>query len=369
MRMSPHSFSFALVLGAVAALPSFGIDMSLPADRIGRKPIMLGAVALFAIASFGCAGSYSLVELLVWRVAQGMGAGVGTTLTMAVINDLFEGETGRAKISHLASVMLFVPMLAPTAGTMVLAVGNWRSIYGLLALGGFFLFCVVWLLFGESARLNNRERFSPATLLRGYSRALRHPVCLGYILVNAAAFAALFAYISGSSLLLIDALNLSRAEYSMIYAATFAGVMASVLLNGRLSVLGVAPGYALFAGITVALGSAGVLVAALLAGWTWVPALAAILVVGTMGFGLIAPNAIHGAMHPLPDHAGAVSAMAAFVQVLAQSASSALVVSLNGREPGLSMAVSMLVWSALGLAAYVSLARPAEIVSQRNALT
>lgn len=384
------------MLGAVAALPSFGIDMSLPAlgsigaslgvstdgagwtislfmlgyavappicgpisDRIGRKAIMRGAVAVFAAASFGCADAHSLAGLLVWRAVQGMGAGVGTALTFAVINDLFEGVTGRAKLSHLASVMLFVPMLAPSAGTAVLAVDDWRGIFLLLAVGGSILFCVVWLAFDESTRPNRLRGFSPL-LLRGYSRALRHPVCLGYILVNAAAFATLFAYISGSSLLLIDTLQLSRGEYSLIYAMTFAGVMASVLLNGQLSLWGVPPALPLGAGIAVALGSGGLLLIMTLAGWLWVPALVVLLVLGAMGFGLITPNALHGAMHPLPDHAGAVSAMAAFVQVLAQSAASACVVFLAGIEPGLSMAACMTLFSGLGLMAYQWLARPAE---------
>jgi DHA1 family bicyclomycin/chloramphenicol resistance-like MFS transporter len=406
VRASPDSTAFVLILGALAALPSFGIDMSLPAlgaigsslgvsadsagwtisvfmlgyavappicgpisDRIGRKPIMLGAVASFAVASFGCAASHLLSQLLAWRFAQGMGAGVATALTLAVINDLFEGAAGRAKLSQLASVMLLVPMLAPTAGTVALAVGDWRGIYRLPALGGVALLCAVWLALGESARLNNLERFHPAMLLRGYARALAHPVCLGYILVNAAAFAALFAYISGSSLFLIDTLELSRTEYSLIYAATFLGIMIGVLFNGRLGLWGVAPAYPLRVGIGTAIGSAGLLLLAILAGWTRVPALVTILVVGTMGFGLIAPNAMHAAMQPLPDDAGAVSAMAAFVQVLMQSASSACVVQFNNNEPGLSMAAAMMFWSVAGLVAYARLARPAEIVSRQNALT
>jgi DHA1 family bicyclomycin/chloramphenicol resistance-like MFS transporter len=394
------------MLGALAALPSFSIDMSLPAlnamgvslgvsagnagltislfmlgyavappfcgpvsDRIGRRPIILGAVALFAVASFGCAASHSLAALLTWRAAQGMGAGVATTLTFAIVNDLFDGAAGRAKLSDLAILMLFVPMLAPAAGTAVLAVGDWRGIYWLLAGGGLVLLCAVWLALGESARPHHPGRLNPAVMLRGYVQALRQPACLGYILVNAASFGALFAYISGSSLLLIDALGLSRAEYSMAYAATFIGIMVSVLLNGRLSLWGVAPAYPLRTGIALAFGSAVLFLTAILTGWIGVPGLIAILVAGTMGFGLIVPNAMHAAMQPLPAHAGAVSAMAAFVQVLAQSASSAVVVSFNDRKPGLSMAAAMILWSAVALIAYARLARPAEIVTEQNALT
>ena len=398
MLARPESAAFALMLSAMAALPSFGIDMSLPAlsaigsslgvnadsagwtitlfmlgygiappicgpisDRIGRKPLILAAVGLFALASVGAALSTSLAELLAWRFAQGMGGGVAATLALAVINDLFDGAVGRAKISHLASIMLFVPMLAPSAGTFVLAFGGWRGIYGLLCVVGVVLFCTIRLAFGESARLQFAERFRPITLLHGYARALTHPACLGYILVNAAGFAAIFAYISGSSLFLIGTLGLSRTGYCMTYAATFVGIMASVTLNGRLSLRGVPPAYPLSAGIGIALGSATLLVVALVAGWLWVPGLVAILILSAAGFGLIAPNAMHAAMQPLPNHAGAISAMSALVQVLAQSASSAVVFALNSRAPGLAMAGSMMLWSALCLIAYLWLARPAEI--------
>jgi MFS transporter, DHA1 family, multidrug resistance protein len=386
------------MLSAMAALPSFGIDMSLPAlgvigsslgvsansagwtitlfmlgygiappicgplsDRIGRKPVILGAVGIFAIASLGSAVSFSLAELLAWRVIQGMGGGVAASLTLAVVNDLFDGAAGRAKISQLASIMLFVPMLAPTAGTFVLAIGGWRGIYGLLSIVGVVLFSAVKLAFGESAQPQLQKRINPLAMLDAYGCALRHPACLGYILVNAAGFAAIFAYISGSSLFLIGTLGLSRTMYSVTYAGTFIGIMASIMLNARLSLWGVAPAYPLRVGIGVALGSASLLVVALVAGWIWVPGLIAILILSAAGFGLIAPNAMHAAMQPLPHHAGAITAMCAFVQVLAQSASSAFVFAFSGRAPGLSMSASMMLWSAICLIAYLRLARPTEI--------
>jgi DHA1 family bicyclomycin/chloramphenicol resistance-like MFS transporter len=395
--MPPHSMAFALLLGALAALPSFGIDMSLPAldaigatlgvradeagltislfmlgyaiappffgpvsDRIGRRPIVLGAVALFAAASLGCTVSHGLPELLGWRLLQGMGAGVVTTTTFAIIQDLFDGPDGRAKFSDLASLMVLVPMVAPAAGTALLAIGGWRAIYGLLTVIGFALLGIFWLGFAESARLENAERFHPVVILRSYLQVLKYPVCLGYILVNAASFGVLFAYISGSSLLFIGALHVSPTEYSLVYAATFIGIMASVLANGQLSRWKVAPAWPLITGITLALASAAIFAAAIFAKWDSVPGLAGILVLGTMGFGLIAPNAMHAAMQPLPNQAGAVSAMAGFVQVITQSVVSAVVVSFNDGMPGLSMAVTMVVCAVGAVIAYGAIARPAE---------
>lgn len=394
MRVSSHSIVFTLLVAAIAALPSFGVDMSLPAlgaiaaslgvsvdkagltislfmlgyavapplfgaisDQIGRRPIILGAIVLFSAGSLSAAAAPTLATLLLSRFTEGMGAGVAATLAFVTINDLYAGAAGRAKISHLATVMLLVPMLAPAAGTAALAVGDWRDEYALLAAMGLILAAAAWLALGESRDIRNARTFNATALLRGYAVALRHPVCLGYMLMNAGGFGALFAYISGSPLLLIDALGLSRVQYSMAYAVTFMGIMASVLLNARLSLRGVSPAYPLLAGLALSFGAAIVFLLVVLCGVTWPPGLVAILFIGAAGFGLIAPNAVHGALQPLPQHAGAVSAMATFVQVLTQSASSAAVVAFDNMAPGLSMAVTMTVCSAVAMLAYATVAR------------
>ena len=128
MRIPPASAAFTLLLGFLVALPSFGIDMSLPAltatgaalrvapaqagmmmslfmlgfavaplfygpasDRYGRKPVVLFACILFIMAAIGCALAQSLPILLIWRVVQGAGAGASMTLALAIVRDLFEG--------------------------------------------------------------------------------------------------------------------------------------------------------------------------------------------------------------------------------------------------------------------------------------
>jgi CheY-like chemotaxis protein len=128
--------AFTLLLGLLVALPSFGIDMSLPAltsmggalgvaperaglmmslfmlgfavaplfygpvsDRYGRKPVVVFACTLFAIAGIGCAFARSLPTLLAWRVVQGAGAGASMTIALAIVRDLFEGQAARTKLS------------------------------------------------------------------------------------------------------------------------------------------------------------------------------------------------------------------------------------------------------------------------------
>jgi len=170
VRLPPTSTAFTLLLGLLVALPSFGIDMSLPAltsvgaalgvaperaglmmslfmlgfavaplfygpvsDRYGRKPVVVFACVLFTIAGIGCAVARSLPTLLVWRVVQGAGAGASMTIALAIVRDLFEGQAARTRLSHISIAMMVVPMIAPSAGAALLALGGWRVIHGVLA--------------------------------------------------------------------------------------------------------------------------------------------------------------------------------------------------------------------------------------------
>lgn len=398
MRTSPRPVTHTLILSALAALPSFGIDMNLPAldatarslgvganragltisvfmlgyavappvcgplsDYVGRKPVVLGALSIFALASLGCATAHGLVGLLAWRLADGMGAGVTTTLAIAINNDLFEGPEAEVTLARLASVMLLVPMLAPAAGSVVLSRAGWRAIFFLLTGLGLLLACVVSRSFAESLR-RGRCAAGPAALLAGYARVIRHRGCLGYSLINAAGFGMMFAWLSGSPLLLIDRLGLSHSEYSLAYAAGFVGVIAGVQLNVRLGASAVAIDARLQMGIALCIAAAAAFLLAILAGWRWAPGLTALLMLGMVGFGLIAPNAIAAAVQPLPDHAGAASAMSGFIQVLAQSAVSAVVPALSAWGPGVAIGLVMTGCAVLALAACRGLVRPRPIV-------
>jgi MFS transporter, DHA1 family, multidrug resistance protein len=289
MRLPPTSTAFTLLLGFLVALPSFGIDMSLPAltsmgpalgvaperaglmmshfmlgfavaplfygpvsDRYGRKPVVVFACTLFAIAGIGCAFARSLPTLLAWRVVQGAGAGASMTIALAIVRDLFEGQAARTRLSYVAIATMVVPMIAPSAGAALLALGGWRAIHAVLAGIGLLLLLAMLICFAESARLDPANRLVPSVIARNYLSVLTHPLCLGYMLINAAAFGALFAYVSGSSLFLINVVGLRPGQFGLVFAATSLGIMAGAFLNGRLSALGVAPVYPLTIGLALA---------------------------------------------------------------------------------------------------------------------
>lgn len=399
MRIPPASTAFTLLLGFLVALPSFGIDVSLPtlaatgdalgvapaqvglmmslfmcgfavaplfygpaSDRYGRKPIVVFACMLFITAAIGCALAQSLPILLMWRVVQGAGAGASMTVTLAIIRDLFEGQAARTKLSYVAIATMVIPMIAPTVGAALLALGGWRIIHVVLAGVGLLLLLTMLLGFAESARVDPVNRLSPSVIAQNYLRVLMHPICSGYIIVNAAAFGALFAYVSGSPLFLINVVGLRPEQYCLVFAATSLGIMGGAIVNSRLSRSGILPFYPLTVGLVLAAVSTMLLLTMTLAHWMPLPLVISLLVLTNLAFGLIAPNAMQGVMQPLPEIAGAAGAATGFIQVIMGAVASGLVAELYDGHSALSMTVLMALCSLLALVSYLLLARPAESV-------
>ena len=269
------------------------------------------------------------------------------TIAMAIIRDLFEGEAARRKLSYVAVTMMIVPMVAPILGAALLAWGGWRSIHAVLVGIGVVLLLAMSLGFKESARFDADNRMVPSVIARNYFRVLTNPICLGYILVNAMAFGALFSYVSGSAAYLIGVVGLTPQQYGLVFAATSLGIMAGAFVNGRLSRLNVAPSYPLVIGLMLAAVSAALLLTMALAGWMPLPVAGSLLILGTLAFGLVAPNALHEAMQPLPQIAGATGAAAGSIQMAVGAISSGLVAMLYDSHSALSMTFVMFLCSLL----------------------
>jgi MFS transporter, DHA1 family, multidrug resistance protein len=223
VRIHPDSFVFTLLLGLLSSLPTFGIDMILPSlsatgtdlgvapadvnfamttyllgvggallvygpvsDRLGRKPIVVFGCALVIIASVGCIVARSLPQLLLFRTLQGAGASGPGMAAVTIVSDLFDGQAARAKMSNVVFAINVVPMIAPTVGAALLAVGSWRTIYLVPIAGGAVLLGAMQV-FNESARIDPNTRLSSTTIVRDYLCVLRNPLCVGYLLCNAAA--------------------------------------------------------------------------------------------------------------------------------------------------------------------------------------
>jgi len=396
-RLRPQSVTFTLLLGAFVTLASFATDMGLPvlgqtaaslgvtagraaltlsvfmagfalgplvvgplSDHLGRRPILLAGLATFAICGGLAAFSRSLGALLAWRLMMGAGAGSCQVLVVAMVRDLFAGPEARVRQSYVNMAAGLAPVLAPSLGVLIAGFGGWRTIYGTLAAGGCVLLALAALLLGESAPRQAGATLTVVEVLRRYLRVLRHPVSVGYVLVVALNFGSLFAYVSGSSLVLIGLLHVSQRTYAVLFACTSGSLMAGALVNARLSVRGVTHARLIGAGMIAITGSAAALLLLAWAGMLGPALLVPLACIGFLGQGVVRPNAVQGALEPVPEIAGVASAVLSGVQMLTAALASAAVAARFDGRSALAMTGPMTACALAASAIYLAVVRPAE---------
>lgn len=397
MRLRPESLAYIVFLSALGGITPLSIDMGLPAlgnigtslqvtpaaarltlsfflagfavgpvalgplsDRFGRRPVLLGGIGLFALAGLGCAFSTSLPVLLFWRLLEGIGAGAGSTLSLAIVRDLFDGATARVRLSYVGTVGTIAPMIAPTLGAIVLAFAGWRSIYGFLALAGFLLLAAIALGFNETHRGMDATALQPRRLVENYARILRNPITLGYTLVGALSFACMFSYITSSPLVMMGVLGVSPTLYGLTFAATALGIMSGGFINGRLSRRRVPAHTLLTIGLTFSVTTAALLIIVSNSAYVSLATILPLLVLNTFSAGFITPNASQGALHPMPDIAGAASAVLNSTRMLAGAIAGLLASYFFDGSSAHAMAELMAFFSAASFTVYFTLVRPAE---------
>jgi MFS transporter, DHA1 family, multidrug resistance protein len=385
MQDHARRLSFTVLLAALAALPPLSIDMGLPAfqslekdlgtdttgagltlsafmggfsvaqlllgplsDRIGRRPVLLGGLALYALAGIACATAGGIGPLIALRAVQGACAASGTVMALAVVRDLFDGAAARQKLSYVAVVLSLAPILAPILGATALAVGGWRAVYGFLGAAGLVLWVIVGMLLPETRVPSLR----PPHLLAGFLRMLLHRRAMSSAVVNALSFGALFAFISGSSPLLMGNFGLPARLYGLLFAVTAVGIMVGAWLNGRLSTCAISPDRPLFAALFGGLACClGVLV--LIVGrHVTLAALMPLFVGHSFTRGIVAPNATAAALEPMGDIAGLAASVVGCLQMSLAAAASAAVAALYPLLGPPAMALVMSACSAAALATF-----------------
>jgi DHA1 family bicyclomycin/chloramphenicol resistance-like MFS transporter len=305
----------------------------------------------------GCIFARSLPQLLLFRVLQGAGASGPGMAAVTIVSDLFDGPAARAKMSNVVLAINVVPMIAPTVGAALLAVGSWRTIYLVPIAGGIVLLGAM-AAFNESARIDPNTHLSSTAIVSNYLRVLRNPLCVGYLLCNAAAVGAVFAYITGSSLFFINALGLSTYQYGVIFGTSSLSIMIGTLVNKRLGSR-VSPGQMIAIGLALSTVMATSLLVMAITGGKSIAIVVSVMVSVALSFGLISPNAMNAALQQMPDIAGSISAVMVFVQMIAAASSSALVAALFDGRSALSMAVVMVSFCVLAIASYIGVVGPA----------
>jgi DHA1 family bicyclomycin/chloramphenicol resistance-like MFS transporter len=326
-------------------------------DQFGRRPVLLGGMSLYLVACIGCAMASSIETLIFARFLQALGACSGPVVARAIVRDVFGRERSAKVMAYMGTAMALAPVLGPIAGGFLQVWFGWQANFAVMAaLGGLSLVGVL-LLLRETNINRDAGAAKPSRVLRNYGGLARDRGYIGYVLCSAFAFCGLFSFISASSFVFIGLLGLAPNIYGMCFAAVAGGFMVGTFFAGRLTTrLGIDPLVRIGTAVTMAAGS--LMIVLMWVGFLSVGSILIPMIAFMVGFGLLHPNAMAGAIGPHASRAGAASALLGFVQL----GSAALVGVAVGHTLGNSAMPMVLAIFLSGVAcftAYMSLVRPA----------
>lgn len=326
-------------------------------DRFGRRPAILAGVAIFTAASIACALATTIEMLILCRFLQAVGACCGPVLGRAVVRDLYGPDRSARVLAYMGMAMSLAPAIGPMLGGVLQEAFGWRAVFWLLVGFGAVMLAAVLALLGESNRHRDPLATSPTRLARNYGALLRNRRYVGYVLVVACGYSAIFTFISGSSFVLSGILGLSPPAYGASFGAVVVGYLLGAFGSGRLTLrLGIDRMIRVGTLVMLAGGvaMAGLAAAGIFTVWAVIGPFFVVMV----GVGLTSPNAVAGAIAPFPAMAGTASALMGFIQ-MTFAALVGIAIGHTTAQDGLPMALTVLLMALGALAAFRLLVRPA----------
>jgi MFS transporter, DHA1 family, multidrug resistance protein len=389
-----RTWSLAALLAALSMIGPFAIDMYLPAfpaigqslsatpiavqqtlsaylfayavmmlwhgaltDALGRRRVVLGGLAVFAVATLGGAIAGNIETLWLFRAVQGLSAGTGLVAGRAIIRDSFHGAEAQRLMSQITMVFAVAPAVAPVLGGLLLNTLGWRSIFWALLV--FVVAVIAWAAkrLPETHPRELRQPLHPRALWHSYRAVLRRSEFLLLALIPALNFSAFFLYIASAPAFLIDLLGVTTWGFAWLFVPMIAGVTIGAFLSGRLAgrrspQATVRLGYALlFAGAAVNL-----LICAVAA--PGVPLNVLPIMIYTTGSSIVMPSVTLLMLDLFPTLRGMASSLQGFVQF-----------GISGFTAGtIAPLLSRSLWSlALGMTAFTTGSFLLWLVYQRHA--
>ncbi|HEY6918914.1 MAG TPA: multidrug effflux MFS transporter [Tabrizicola sp.] len=343
----------ALVLGLLSSIGPFAIDMYLPAmpqigkalgtsvqgmqgtivayfiafglaqlvygpwaDRSGRKPPLYAGIAVFMLGSVVCTLATTVESLMVGRAIQGLGGAALMVVPRAIIRDNYTGPAATRLMAAVMMVISVSPMLAPLAGSGLMAVFGWRAIFGALVVAAVASLTILALFQPETLHDKDRQPFNLAAMRRGAAVLFTDPLFMGLTFLGGFGMASFFVFIASASFVYTGTFGLSPTGFSLAFAVNAIGFFGASQVAGPLGMRHGAPkvmawaslGFAVFTVALFALALAGVVNL-----WLCMAG----LFLANACLGLIIPTAMVMALDEHGDIAGLASSLGGTLQMLA----------------------------------------------------
>lgn len=288
-------------------------------DKLGRRPVLIGGIILFLLASLGCALAPTVWAFLGFRMMQATVV-VGLVLSRAVVRDLYSQDEAASMIGYVTMGMAVVPMIGPAIGGVLDSTLGWQSNFWLLFLLGLGTLWLTWSDLGETKAASGKsllQQFSE------YPELFLSPRFWGYALASGFASGAFFAYLGGAPFVGSEVYHLTPSQLGFFFGAPAIGYFLGNYLSGRYSARFGVNRMVLWGAL---INAVGILISLTV---TYAGAGSALSFFGLMTFvglgnGLSIPNATAGMLSVRPHLAGTASGLGGAIMLGGGAALSAL---------------------------------------------
>ncbi|MGO4390793.1 multidrug effflux MFS transporter [Variovorax sp. M-6] len=320
-------------------------------DSFGRRPVVLWGLAVFTVASLGCALSQTIGQLVLFRALQGLSTGAGIVVSRAVIRDMFPPAEAQKVMSQVTIYFGIAPAIAPIVGGFLFVHLGWHSIFWFLVGVGVVLWVANFKLLPETLHLDQRQPFEVRHLMRGYWDLCSDPRFLLLALASGVPFNGMFLYVLAAPAFLGDHLALAPTQFFWFFILTIGGIMAGAWASGRMAGK-VAPKRQIRDGFVIMLATSVVNVAANAlfpphAAWALWP-----LAVFAFGWALMVPVVTLLVLDLHPERRGMASSLQAVIGSTANGVVAGVIAPLVMHST-LWLAATSLLMLSVGLVAWV----------------
>jgi len=384
---------FILLVGALTTIVPFTIDMYLPAfpiladvyktnassvqlsltacllglaigqlvagalsDMHGRRKPLLISLMAYIGASIACIFAPNIYIFVFLRFVQGFAASGGLVISRAIVRDVSQGPELTRLFALLMVIGNLVPLIAPSIGSGVLLITDWKGIFVLLTVLGIFLLVLSASRLKESLPPEKRVPSNIKSTFSNFSGILKNRQFTGYALAQGFLIGGVFAYVSGTPFIYQNIYGASPQMFSLLFGMNGIALIIGSYSVGRFTHIWSEKRFLETALYMATVAGAILLAVVLMQGPLWAVVIPIFFFI--MAIGVVGTSSFTLAMESQGHVAGSASALLGLLPFILGAATAPLV-GIAGENTAVPMGLVIFSMCLIALLSYLLLAKNA----------